>query len=61
MQDALLRGLISTRLEGSDLRVSDSIRDHLFMKPGQQSSGQDLFAINIARGAFCMCLPIILP
>uniref|UniRef100_A0A2P2HWN0 Chorion peroxidase-like n=1 Tax=Hirondellea gigas TaxID=1518452 RepID=A0A2P2HWN0_9CRUS len=48
--DALMRGLLSTRLQGSDLSVVDSLRDRLFETKGIRYSGHDLVARNIARG-----------
>ncbi|KAK4325864.1 hypothetical protein Pmani_003568 [Petrolisthes manimaculis] len=48
MCDKVLRGILATRLKPVDLLVVSALTDRLF--EGQHESGQDLFAINIARG-----------
>lgn len=48
--DAILRGLIGTRISGVDLKLDEAITDRLFEMVGKPHSGEDLFARNIARG-----------
>ena len=50
IHDAIVRGLLASPLEGSDLRVTAALRNKLFATPGDSKTGQDLFAKNIARG-----------
>ncbi|XP_050717824.1 chorion peroxidase-like [Eriocheir sinensis] len=47
--EKLLRGMIRARMEGVDMKLSDAILNHLFERPNNSHSGQDLMAINIAR------------
>ncbi|XP_045592710.2 LOW QUALITY PROTEIN: salivary peroxidase/catechol oxidase [Procambarus clarkii] len=48
--EELLRGLIGTRVNGVDMAIVDSVTNRLFERVGVPSSGQDLLALNIARG-----------
>ncbi|XP_045126950.1 chorion peroxidase-like isoform X1 [Portunus trituberculatus] len=50
MYDQVLRGMIRARLEVIDLKLTDAILNHLFQLPDDPFSGQDLMALNIARG-----------
>ncbi|XP_071521128.1 salivary peroxidase/catechol oxidase-like [Panulirus ornatus] len=48
--DGLLRGLVGTTTNMVDLRLTDTIVHRLFEVIEVPHSGQDLFALNIARG-----------
>ncbi|XP_042222225.1 thyroid peroxidase-like [Homarus americanus] len=48
--DPLLRGLLGSVMLPTDLRLADSIMNELFQKTNLPHSGQDLFALNLARG-----------